>query len=130
LYIDNYKCLVNFDYRARPVQLLLGRNGTGKTCVREVLAALRNFVTTSGGTRYSFLEPSRTRWQTQPLQTFELAIAGNGGRYVYELQVEHTSDPWAAHVRSETLGYNGNILISFREGDVQLFRDDLSKTPG
>ena len=35
LYVDNYKCLVNFDLEFQDLTLLLGRNGTGKTSVLD-----------------------------------------------------------------------------------------------
>ena len=44
IYIDNYKCFTNFEYRPGALQLLLGANGTGKTGVFEVLKALRGFI--------------------------------------------------------------------------------------
>ncbi len=37
LYVDNYKCLVNFEFVPQQIQLLLGVNGTGKSSVFDVL---------------------------------------------------------------------------------------------
>jgi predicted ATPase len=33
IYVDNFRCLVNFELKLDRVNLLLGRNGTGKTTV-------------------------------------------------------------------------------------------------
>jgi len=33
LYVDNYKCLVNFDLKLDELSLLLGLNGSGKSSV-------------------------------------------------------------------------------------------------
>ncbi len=41
LYIDNYKCLVNFDLKLDELSLLLGPNGVGKSSVLDVVYALR-----------------------------------------------------------------------------------------
>ena len=49
LYVDNYKCLVNFDLPLRDLTLLLGRNGTGKTSVLDIMFALRELL--SGNSR-------------------------------------------------------------------------------
>jgi AAA15 family ATPase/GTPase len=38
LYIDNYKCLVNFEFATERSRLILGANGTGKSTVFESLA--------------------------------------------------------------------------------------------
>src|SRR5262245_1925644 len=44
IYIDNYKCFVNFEYHPGSLQLLMGSNGTGKTAVLDILEILREFV--------------------------------------------------------------------------------------
>jgi predicted ATPase len=42
LYATNYRCLVNFEFHPTSKQLIIGRNGAGKTTVLDVLAMLRN----------------------------------------------------------------------------------------
>ena len=37
IYIDNYKCLQNFEYKPKQFELIVGANGTGKSTVFEVL---------------------------------------------------------------------------------------------
>jgi energy-coupling factor transporter ATP-binding protein EcfA2 len=44
LYATNYRCLVNFEFKPTTKQLIIGRNGTGKTTVLDVLAMLRDFA--------------------------------------------------------------------------------------
>ena len=44
LYATNYRCLVNFEFKPIAKQLIIGRNGTGKTAVLDVLAMLRDFA--------------------------------------------------------------------------------------
>ena len=44
LYVDNYKCFVNFEVRLDPLTLLLGRNGAGKTAILEEIEAARSAV--------------------------------------------------------------------------------------
>jgi len=41
LYVDNYRCFVNFECRLGAKQLILGPNGAGKTALFEILALLR-----------------------------------------------------------------------------------------
>ncbi len=45
LYVDNYKCLVNFELRLDELTLLLGPNGVGKT---SVLEAIEHFARYAG----------------------------------------------------------------------------------
>ena len=50
LYVTNYRCLVNFEFRPNSKQLLIGGNGSGKTTVLDVLALLRDFAETEDET--------------------------------------------------------------------------------
>ena len=43
LYVDNYKCLTNFDIRFAELTLLLGANGCGKSAVFEVIGKTARF---------------------------------------------------------------------------------------
>ena len=43
LYVDNYKCLVNFEFQPPQHALILGKNGTGKSAVFDVIASLRGW---------------------------------------------------------------------------------------
>lgn len=87
IYIDNYKCLVNFEYRPGKLQLLLGGNGSGKSTVFEVLGLLRAFVVDRAAVDELFLSPSRTRWETRSEQHFELEAVVDGKRYTYRLTI-------------------------------------------
>jgi len=40
IYVDNYKCLVNFELSVGGLNLFLGPNGAGKSAVFEVLRML------------------------------------------------------------------------------------------
>ncbi|MGD1703809.1 AAA family ATPase [Dapis sp. BLCC M229] len=44
LYVNNFKCLVNFEIKLSNINLLLGANGSGKTTVFEVLHKLQKFI--------------------------------------------------------------------------------------
>ena len=44
LYIDNYKCFVNFTLDIQELTLLIGYNGTGKTSVLDIMYALRELL--------------------------------------------------------------------------------------
>lgn len=66
IYIDNFRCLVNFEVKiGNNISLLLGGNGSGKTTVFNVLEKLQKFII--GNIRVSALFPSSdlTRWGTR-----------------------------------------------------------------
>jgi predicted ATPase len=129
VYIDNYRCLVNFTLHLAPTSILLGLNGSGKTTVFEVLNILQKFI--SGGARVDdvFTSQTLTRWDKRPLQSFELEVEGPNGTYLYKLIIEHQARLKKARVKRETLSLDGAILFDFDKGDVHLFRDDASAGP-
>jgi predicted ATPase len=129
LYADNFRCLVNFELRPQPVQLLMGRNATGKSSVLDLLTVLRSFVEGEARTAKLFRADTLTRWQSGNVQTFEMEVEGNGGTYAYRLQIEHERGTGRCHVSHETLSFDEKPLFRFQLGQVQLYRDDFSPGP-
>jgi predicted ATPase len=118
LYATNYRCLVNFTFRPTSKQLLIGRNGTGKTTVLDVLAMLRDFAVRGVPCEDLLGGKTRTRWQDVAEQRFELDVKGNGGEYRYTLVVDERGDPPRARVKQEAVDFNGKRLFQFEEGVV------------
>ena len=129
LYIDNYKCLTNFEIRFEELTLLLGPNGCGKSAIFEVVGKLRDFI--RGDARVGELFPSTdlTHWSTKPEQHFELEIDISGGRCLYRLVIEHKPEIRFARVMREELLFDDKPLFVFENGEVQLYRDDHSEGP-
>lgn len=130
IYIDNFRCFVNFEYRPAPLQLLFGTNGTGKSTVFEVLAALRQFITWGDAAEKTFPAHTLTAWQSRPEQTFELELDGNDGTYTYKLVIEHNRALSKNRVKLEDLRFASNPLYQFDGENAHLFRDDFSTGPG
>lgn len=129
VYIDNYKCLVNFDCKPHSLQLLLGDNGSGKTAMFDVLETVRDFVCVGTESTVAFATDTLTAWDTRSEQTFELGIQGNGGQYDHRLVVEHDRAGQRNHVKAERLEFDGKPLYEFDGNDVHLYRDDFSAGP-
>lgn len=129
VYIDNYKCLSNVEVQLSGLTLFLGRNGSGKSTVIDVLEAIRKIVAGDQKIDRLFPNSSLTRWEQRDIQTFELSLRGNGGKYDYSLQIEHERDESKQRIKRERLEFEGKPLISFDTGHVQLYRDDHSEGP-
>ena len=135
LYVDNYKCLVNFDLHLQELSLLLGPNGVGKTSVLDVVFALRRLLDGSARITDADAFPARTltRWQKGRLQVFEIEVLLDPDRFTYRLEVDHDRSFRRARIRLEKLVHQDERdkgpLFKFENGDVQLYRDDYSPGP-
>lgn len=131
IYVDNYKCLVNFELPLQELTLLLGANGGGKTAVLDVLYALRSLL--DGASRVTgagvFPCATLTRWQERPRQLFELGVTLDSDELRYRLEIEHHRATERARIALERLESEGRPLFEFCEGEVHLYRDDHSAGP-
>ncbi len=129
LYVDNYKCLVNFEADFDDLQLLLGNNGSGKSAVFELVKILKAFVCNYTDVDSLFKANTLTRWQNSAIQNFELVLDTNPGTYEYHLAIEHSDNKKLRRVIKEILSFEGNTLFSSKGDTVKLFRDDYSEGP-
>ena len=126
LYINNYRCLVNFEIEFDSLTLLLGTNGSGKTTIFDILYNIRRLVTDNDRVGEIFSLDDFTVWLDSKTQTFELSVSGNEGVYVYKLVVEFNIEAKRLQVDSETLHYNGKRLFEFIQGKVEMNWDHKS----
>jgi len=129
IYIDNFRCLVNFELRFDAINLLLGANGSGKTSVFDVLRRLQEFIIGDARVHDVFPTADLTRWQMGKQQRFELGIAARGDSYAYSLVIDHDVDRRRMRVFEEKLDLNGKPLFACKEGMAQLYRDNHSEGP-
>ena len=132
LYVNNYKCLVNFELSLAQTTLLVGLNGTGKSTIFDLLEQLRGFIAGTS-VEESFPPRSLTHWQSSDLQRFELTVSGGPDGipedYYYLLELEHDRVRQRCRVRKEIVRTSTAVLFRFDEGEVGLFRDDGSVGP-
>lgn len=128
LYVNNYRCFVNFEFRPSRKQLILGRNGSGKSTVLEVLALLRDFSVRGdscfdrfgGNTKSRFLagNPGAEK------QTFELDVSLGGSLFKYRLEVAEEITGEFPAVLEESVHCDDDLVFLFRFGEVHLFNED------
>ncbi|MEG4166954.1 MULTISPECIES: AAA family ATPase [unclassified Microcoleus] len=139
IYVNNFRCLVNFELTVDSLNLFLGSNGSGKTTVFEVLRKLQKFILGDQAFQQDykvsdlFASKDLTRWQKSNIQKFELDIEGNGGLYKYTLEIEHQRDYAHPRMRLESLTFDGQPLFNFwvdpgdigiTVGQARLYNDD------
>jgi predicted ATPase len=123
VYIDNFRCFVNFEYRPARKQLIFGRNGAGKSSLLDVLLFVRQFAMTGAKPEEFNILGQRTRWMNQTQQTCELEAVLDEGTYIYRLILEPVGDPPRPRVAQETVHLNGKPIFEFQKGEVHLFND-------
>ncbi|HEV7508913.1 MAG TPA: ATP-binding protein [Thermoanaerobaculia bacterium] len=129
LYVDNYRCLVNFQLELQELTLLVGPNGSGKSSVLAVLFALRQLLSGVAKVTDPELFPTRslTRWQDRKLQVFEVMVKlDDEAHLTYRLEVEHEKESRRARIVLESLKAEQKPLFEFQRGEVQLYRDNHS----
>jgi len=123
LYIDNFKCFVDFEYRPKRRQLILGANGSGKSSLLDALSFLRR-VAVRGENVYDLsLLLQRTRWQNRTDQTFELEVALGGKKYTYCLVIGPEFE--RTRVKSEAVRLDGHPILEFNSGEVHTYNDSF-----
>jgi predicted ATPase len=131
LFVDNYRCMVNFDLKLADLNLLAGPNGSGKSSVLDVIYGLQLLL--SGEARVNdervFPFASLTRWHHRDIQVIELDVQLEAEQMQYRLEVQHETGGRRARILVERLTARDGPLFTFENGDVQLYRDNLSVGP-
>ncbi|MCB9795551.1 MAG: AAA family ATPase [Alphaproteobacteria bacterium] len=126
IYIDNYRCFSNFEFRPERINLLLGANGSGKTCLFEVLHAVTDVAIRGGQVSEVFPASSLTRWDKRDSQRVELELVGDQGTYQYLLILLHSLEPGRERtvISTEEIKLDGRTLFLFEGGTVHLFNNE------
>lgn len=126
VYINNFRCFVNFEWKPGRRQLIMGGNGTGKSTLMEALLRLRQFVAGRQRVDEIYRLQQRTRWFDQPEQTFEIEAAIDGVDFVYRLVLTPDRSPDVRRflVSWEALSCGGRPLVEFAAGQVRRYNDD------
>lgn len=129
LYVDNFRCLANFELTLDEKNVFLGANGTGKTSVFEVLRRIQALV--ARGERVDEWFPSRdlSIELERAEQRFELDLQVGNHSYCYVLIIEHDREHHMMRIAEESLAHDDRPIFEFRRGDAQLYHDDYERGP-
>ena len=107
-YVDNYKCLQNFEYKPKQFELVVGANGSGKSTVFEALDKVRRFVNGEDA-RSLFDSNSDTRWSNSPSQRFEIDCLHGQASVKYRLDIDLSSNLY--RVEKEIFTVNNEVVL-------------------
>lgn len=129
LYIDNFRCFVNFELELGETAIFLGANGTGKSTVLDVMHKIQELVVRGARVEEVFAARDLSMMRNSNIQHFEMDVSIGGSDYRYELKIAHDQDRKKMRVEREKLWMGGKPLFAFATGKAQLYRDDHSEGP-
>jgi predicted ATPase len=129
IYVNNYRCLVNFKMNFNELTLLMGPNGGGKSTLFDLLYRIRHLIVDNVRVSEVFPLEDLTAWIKGNEQTFELEVQGAVGLFSYKLVVLHNPGIKKQRIELELLMLDGKPLFEFRQGEVQLYHDDHALGP-
>lgn len=123
IYIDNFRCFANFEWRLGRRQLIMGANGAGKSSLLDAILLIRRLVTLGQDLDSQKILPHRTLWMSQTNLTYEFEASLDDSSYVYQLVIGSHGEPQRAFIVLERLTAGGKIVFNFEGGAVRLFDD-------
>ncbi|MCY4636408.1 MAG: AAA family ATPase [Acidobacteria bacterium] len=129
LYVDNFRCLVNFELKLDEMNILLGPNGSGKTSVLDALHRIQNLVARGARVEEAFPTSDLSLTQARDIQHIEVDLQIDDCAYRYTLKIEHERPRRRMRIAEETLEHDDKPIFSFRGGDAQLYHDDYVTGP-
>jgi predicted ATPase len=124
IYIDNFRCFVNFEYKPERKQLLLGANGSGKSSLLDAILFVKWFIE---GDESRFTQSTRTRWQDRPLQVFEIEALLDEKTYQYRLEIRYAPESKLPSISAERLTVAGSPVFEFADGNIHFFHNEGTK---
>lgn len=128
LYVNNFRCLVNFKAEFDSFAVLCGPNGAGKSSVFDALRLLRNLGTGDallGGTGEQDVPALEfTDWLDSPVQEFELGLSVDGHIFAYALHIEQKADYEKPRIIHEKATCDENVLFE-RDLDPGTMRTEV-----
>ena len=129
LFIDNYKCFVGFDFKPQAIQPMFGLNGTGKSTLFEVLAALKRLVVDGEQVDACFPESIWPRWKLPLLPTLQVTLEIGDEelprQFRYELKLVVDRKTTKTKIQSEVLAahFHETPLYAFQGHSATLYHD-------
>jgi predicted ATPase len=121
IYIDNFRCFVNFEYKPERKQLLLGANGSGKSSLLDAILFVKWFI--EGG-ESRFTQSTRTRWQDRPVQVFEIEALLDEKVFEYRLEIRFAQESKLPSISLERLTVSSIPVFEFVNSEIRFFPNE------
>jgi len=128
LYVHNFRCLEGFELSLaeHPTALLIGRNGSGKSTVGDVLEKLQQIARGNNRIGELFLADDFALGRQDLPMRFALDVELSGARYHYELALELPERFHELRVLEETLSCGGQEVYTRERAQIHLFRGNAA----
>ncbi len=112
LSIHNYKCFQHFDWSPGRVNLLIGRNGVGKSAIQSVLHMLRQFIVEDQDLQQCLPANALCVFGDPGPIDIKVELRLSTGTFTYQLSVGVDRSSHNSEVEHESLQWNGEFLCS------------------
>lgn len=119
IYVNNFRCLVNFELTFDNINLILGYNGSGKSTLFDVINKLQKFIIGEQKIEDIFHYEDLNKWQESLIQSFEIEFTINERIYKYFLTIEYSSTTKIPVIQKESLTINTGFSFEFDLNDEQ-----------
>lgn len=124
IYVNNYRCMVNFEINLNKINILIGPNGSGKSSLFDLLFNIRRFIVDGVDIVDLFHKKDLTAWVNKLDQSFELDVQSENGLYTYKLMISHNSTNGRQRIELEELFLDGEPLFEYKQDEICLYHDD------
>lgn len=123
VYVDNFRCLVNFEWMPTAECIVLGANGSGKSSALDAIRLIQAWVCGWNGADELVDAEELTEWQSSSLIHFELEARVGDLDLSYSVEFDSSRDLRKVRVVQESLKEGELKLIERDKASVQLYRD-------
>lgn len=131
LFVNNFRCLVNFEAKFESFAVLCGPNGAGKSSVFDALQLLRNLGTGDGvlgGTGEQDVPLLEfTDWLDSSVQEFELSLSVDEHAFDYQVHIEQKAEFEKPRIVKERALCDGKLLFERDLEGVEFEKADGTK---
>jgi len=121
-YVQNFRCLesLELDFANKASALIIGKNGAGKSTIRQALAVLQSICRGSSRVDKLILPSDFAFSRTDRPMRFEIEVAMASKRFVYSVSFDWPDNFREARILDESLFVDGQSVFTRKQAQVDL----------